>query len=300
MPYHPMPYQQSHALTGRAALVTGANRGLGLEIAQAFVAAGGSVMLCARDTEPLEAARRQMAALVGKGQSVVWRTCDVTDSIQVSSVVEQSIQEFGDLQILVNNAGVYGPFGPIENVDLTEWARAVEINLLGSVLPTRAVLPHFKASGYGKIIQISGGGATNPLPGISAYAASKAAVVRFAETIAEECKEFKIDVNSIAPGLLNTRLLEEVLAAGPEKVGKQFHSRMVRQKEQGGSSMVPAVELAVFLGSGASDGITGKLISALWDDWQTWPAHIEELQNGDVYTLRRITGHDRGLDWGDK
>lgn len=295
-----MPYQQSHALTGRAALVTGANRGLGLEIARAFVAAGGSVMLCARDAGPLEVAGCQMAALAGKGQSVIWLTCDVTDATQIFSVVQQSIQEFGGLQILVNNAGVYGPFGPIENVDLSEWARAVEINLLGSVLPTRAVLPHFKASGYGKIIQISGGGATNPLPGISAYAASKAAVVRFAETVAEECKEFKIDVNSIAPGLLNTRLLDEVLAAGPEKVGEQFHSRLVRQKEQGGSSMVHAVELAVFLGSAASDGITGKLISALWDEWQAWPAHIEELRNSDAYTIRRITGRDRGISWGDK
>lgn len=295
-----MPYQQSHALTGRAALVTGANRGLGLEIAQAFVAAGGSVMLCARDAAPLEAAGRLVAALGGKGQSVIWRTCDVTNSEQVFAVVRQSIDEFGGLQILVNNAGVYGPFGPIENVDWTEWVRAIEINLLGSVLPIRAVLPHFKDRGYGKIIQISGGGATNPLPRISAYAASKAAVVRFAETVAEECRDFKIDVNSIAPGLLNTRLLDEVIAAGVEKVGEQFHSRMVRQKEQGGSSIVHAAELAVFLASQASDGITGKLISALWDDWPAWPAHIEELWRSDIYTLRRIAGRDRGASWGDK
>jgi 3-oxoacyl-[acyl-carrier protein] reductase len=295
-----MPYQQSHALTGRAALVTGANRGLGFEIARGFVAAGSSVMLCARDAGPLEAAAREISALARNEQSVICRTCDVTDSVQVCSVVEQTIREFGDLQILVNNAGVYGPFGPIENVDWSEWVKAVEINLMGSVLPTRAVLPHFKGRRYGKIIQISGGGATNPLPGISAYAAAKAAVVRFAETVSEECKEFKIDVNSIAPGLLNTRMLDEVLAAGPAKVGEQFYNRMVRQKEQGGSSMAPATELAVFLGSAASDGITGKLISALWDDWQTWPAHIEELRNGDIYTLRRIAGRDRGFGWGDK
>jgi NAD(P)-dependent dehydrogenase (short-subunit alcohol dehydrogenase family) len=295
-----MPDKQSYALTGRAALVTGANRGLGLEIARGFVTAGGSVMLCARDADPLEAAGREIAALAGQGQSVVWRTCDVTDAEQVGAVVRHAIDALGGLQILVNNAGVYGPFGPIENVDWREWVRAVEINLSGSVLPTRAVLPHFKQRGYGKIIQISGGGATNPLPRISAYAASKAAVVRFAETVAEECKDFKIDVNSIAPGLLNTRLLDEALAAGPDQLGEQFHSRMVRQKEQGGSSMVHAVDLAVFLGAAASDGITGKLISALWDDWQAWPAHVEELRSGDIYTLRRITGRDRGMGWGDK
>ena len=92
----------------------------------------------------------------------------------------------------------------------------MEINIYGSVLPCRAVLPHFKQQRYGKIVQLSGGGATNPLPRISAYAASKAAVVRFAETLALEVQDDGIDVNAIAPGALNTRMLDEVLAAGPE------------------------------------------------------------------------------------
>jgi 3-oxoacyl-[acyl-carrier protein] reductase len=202
--------------------------------------------------------------------------------------------------VAVNNAGVYGPKGAIEEVDWEEWKRAIEINLLGSVLVTRAVLAHFKANRYGKIIQLSGGGATNPLPRMSAYAASKAGIVRFVETVAEEVRGENIDINAIAPGALNTRLLEEVLAAGPEKVGRAFYEKSVKQKAQGGTSLERGAELAVFLASSASDGITGKLISAVWDPWESLPERLDDLRETDIYTLRRIVPKDRGKDWGER
>ena len=113
----------------------------------------------------------------------------------------------------------------------------MRVNLFGSVLCCRAVLPHFRANGYGKIIQLSGGGATSPLPRLSAYAASKAAVVRFAETLAEEVRGTGIDVNAIAPGALNTRLLDEVLEAGPERVGDAFYERALEQRSSGGTPL---------------------------------------------------------------
>jgi len=145
---------------------------------------------------------------------------------------------------------------------------------------------------------ISGGGATKPLPFLSAYAASKAAVVRFGETLAGELSESGIDVNSIAPGALNTRLLDEVLAAGPEKVGHSFYEAALRQQESGGTPLERGADLCVFLGSSESDGITGKLISAVWDPWPHLAAHREDLQKTDVYTLRRIVPGERGLSWG--
>jgi NAD(P)-dependent dehydrogenase (short-subunit alcohol dehydrogenase family) len=203
------------------------------------------------------------------------------------------------VQILVNNAGIYGPLGRIEDIEWSDWVRAIEINLLGSVLMVRAILPQFRANHYGKIIQLSGGGATNPLPRISAYAASKAAIVRFAETLAEEGREDHIDVNSIAPGPLNTRLLDEVLEAGPERVGESFYARAVKQKEDGGAPVERSAALAVFLASAASDGITGKLLSALWDPWEKLTSHRDEM-NSDIYTLRRIVPKDRGLPWGER
>ena len=146
------------------------------------------------------------------------------------------------------------------------------MNLFGSVLCCRAVLPHFRANGYGKIIQLSGGGATSPLPRLSAYAASKAAVVRFAETLAEELRGTGIDVNAIAPGALNTRLLDEVLEAGPERVGDAFYERALEQRSSGGTPLDVAARLASSSPPATSDGITGKLISAPWDPWEDLPS----------------------------
>ena len=165
---------------------------------------------------------------------------------------------------------------------------------------SRAVLPYFKQRRYGKIIQLSGGGATNPLPRISAYAVSKAAIVRFAETLAEEVRGLGIDVNAIAPGALNTGMLDEILAAGEEKVGAEFYEKSLRQKESGGAPLSRGANLAVFLASSKSDGITAKLISAIWDDWENWGDSLDILNSSDVYTLRRITGRDRNLDLGEK
>ncbi len=289
----------AYTLEGRAALITGANQGLGLEIARAYVQAGASVMLCARNAELLEQARAELAALAAPGQIVAAHAADVSQPNEVEHLVASALQQLPQLQILVNNAGVYGPKGVIEEIDWDEWVQAISINLLGSVLLCRAVLPHFKAQHYGKIVQISGGGATNPLPRLSAYAASKAAIVRFAETLAEETRDDGIDVNAIAPGALNTRLLDEVIAAGPAKVGQSFYERSVKQKAQGGTPLDKGAELAVFLAAAASDGITGKLISAVWDPWASLPEHLDELRRSDIYTLRRIVPKDRDMGWGE-
>jgi NAD(P)-dependent dehydrogenase (short-subunit alcohol dehydrogenase family) len=287
------------SLEGRAAIITGANQGLGFAIAQAYVGAGANVFLCARDAVKLDAAVDLLRASATEGQKIVGETADVSQQADVERVVGQAIEALGEVQILVNNAGIYGPLGRIEDIDWSEWARAIEINLLGSVLMCRAILPHFRSKHYGKVVQLSGGGATNPLPRISAYAASKAAVVRFAESLAEEVRDDHIDVNSIAPGALNTRLLNEVLEAGPERVGESFYARSVKQKEDGGAPVERGAALAVFLASAASDGITGKLLSAIWDPWEELASHGDDL-NKDIYTLRRIVPKDRGLSWGDK
>jgi 3-oxoacyl-[acyl-carrier protein] reductase len=285
-------------LVGRNILITGASQGLGKALAQAYVAAGAQVVLCARNAETLAATRAEIAAGATAQQRVLALPCDVANEAQVQHLVEYALQELGAIHVLVNNAGVYGPFGAIETVDWHEWMQALEINLYGAILPTRALLPHLKQRGAGKIIFLSGGGATNPLPHISAYAASKAAVVRFAETLALEVQSFGIDVNSVAPGALNTRLMDQVIAAGADVVGKDFHARMVKIQAEGGTPLEVGAALCVFLASSASDGITGKLLSAVWDDWANLPQHIDALR-GDIYTLRRIVPKDRGEPWGE-
>jgi NAD(P)-dependent dehydrogenase (short-subunit alcohol dehydrogenase family) len=289
----------SAPLAGRTALITGSSQGLGLEIAKAYLAAGAAgVCICARNAAMLETALAELRALAAREQKVFACVADVSRPDDVDRLMEQALAELGDLTILVSNAGVYGPKGGLDQADWSAWRRAVEINLFGSVLPARRLVGHFIRRGYGKIVQLSGGGATSPLPGLSAYAASKAAVVRFAETLAEELREHRVDVNAIAPGALNTRMLDEVLSAGPGLVGEGFHKQALEQQRSGGIPLRQGAKLAVFLASPASDGITGKLLSAVWDPWPELPQRLADLDS-DVYTLRRIVPRDRGLTWGE-
>jgi NAD(P)-dependent dehydrogenase (short-subunit alcohol dehydrogenase family) len=286
-------------LENRYAIITGASLGLGFEIAKKYLESGASLVICARNGTLLGKAALELGKLAGIGQSVLALPADVSKPKDVAALVEAALGKFGRVDIVVNNAGIAGPSGAIERVDWEEWIHTIEINLLGSVLLSRAILPHFKQAARGKIIQLSGGGATNPLPMLSAYAASKAAVIRFVETLAEETRQHHIDVNAIAPGALNTRMLDEFLAAGPEAIGPAFHERSLQQKKDGGVPLCKGADLAVFLGSSLSDGITGKLISAVWDPWETLPHHLDELNGTDIYTLRRITPKDRDMAWGD-
>ncbi len=286
-------------LANRHALVTGGSRGLGRKIVEAFVQEGASVLFCARSPEGLEELAATLQAGAPPGQMVLAQCCDVSDPTDVAALFATAAREFGFLEVLVNNAGIYGPKGPSEEVGWDEWVRAIEINLHGTFLPMRAAIPVFKRAGYGKIINLSGGGATNPLPRLSAYAASKAAVVRLSETLAEELREHRVDVNAVAPGALNTRFLDEVIEAGPQVVGEQFYERALKQVASGGVSLEKGAALCVYLASAASDGITGKLISAPWDPWPTLHEHREVLTKTDIYGLRRIVPRDRGETWGE-
>ena len=287
-------------LSGKIAIITGANQGLGREISKSFVSAGADVMLCARNFRMLEETKQELNKLFGNEQEIYIKKCDVSNEKEVNALVVETFEKLGGCHILVNNAGIYGPKGKIEDQDWYVWKKTIEINVYGSIFLCRALIPHYKKQGFGKIIQLSGGGATKPLPNISGYATSKAAIVRFAETLAEEVRGYGIDVNCIAPGALNTNMLQEVLDSGPEKVGKDFYEKALKQKSKGGIPLSKGADLAVFLASSRSDGITGKLISAVWDNWEDWPENLDILKNSDVYTLRRIAGRDRGLEWGDK
>jgi 3-oxoacyl-[acyl-carrier protein] reductase len=281
-------------------LITGGGRGLGAEIARHFVAEGASVAICARTLDELNAVEADLKAMLRPQRRLLVLQADVADEAQVDDLFRHALDAFPHLDIVVNNAGVYGPLGPLEETGWDAWREAIAINLMGTVYVSRLAIPQFKARRYGKIINLSGGGATNPLPFISAYAASKAAVVRFTETLSEELKAWNIDVNSVAPGPLATRLNEELLNADPELVGAEFHARMVSSLAEGGVPLATPAELCVYLASAASDGVTGRLISAVWDPWPFSDAVRADLDRSDIYTLRRITPSDRGKPWGEQ
>lgn len=275
-------------LQGQTAIVTGAGRGIGRAIAMALADAGASVVAVSRTAAEVE----ETAALLStRGDRALALAADVSDWTAVQALVERAVSKFGAVDVLINNAGVQGPIGPLVENDPAAWWRTVEVNLLGTFHCCKAILPHMIARRSGKIVNLSGGGATSPRPNFSAYAASKAAVVRLTETLAEEVRPYNIQVNAIAPGAVNTRMWSETLAAGP-LAGEADQRQAQRQLETGGAPPDLAASLAVWLVSDASDGLTGRLIAAPYDGWQDWDrVRLAEIMSAPWFTLRRMDPH---------
>lgn len=285
-------------LDGQNVVVTGGSQGLGREITEHCLRAGANVAICARDGEMLERTRGEIEALAGEGRRIVAGACDVSSEAAVEAFFDFVRGELGEIDSVILNAGIYGPMGPTESVDLAEWRKALDVNLFGVLLPCRKVIPAFKARGRGKIVIVSGGGATNPMPNVSAYAASKAAVVRLMETLAGELEPFGVQVNAIAPGALATRMMDEVIEAGAEKVGEAFFAQNKKWVEGGATPLELGAKLCVYLASAESGDVTGRLISAKWDPWKRFGELADELRGSDIFCLRRIVPEDRGLEWG--
>ncbi len=273
-------------------LITGASRGLGRAIAREFWTRGASIALVARDRAALE----ELASLppVFASQTAEIVPADLSDPHAPASIVERLRRKWEYLDALINNAAITGPIGPVWENDWSHWRETIQVNLMAPVALCRLCIPWMRPGGA--IVNLSGGGATGPRPNFSAYGTAKAGLVRFTETLAQETAELGIRVNAVAPGAMNTEMLETVLRAGAGKAGPE-HARAIAQKQNGGQPPEKAAALSYFLVSPASAGITGRLISAVWDPWQDLPARTDQLCGSDIYTLRRITPEDRGLQW---
>ncbi len=270
-------------LQGKKTIITGGSRGIGKAIAVAFVREGANVMIASRSGEELKAAKREL-----ESEKVHTHIADVSKEADAKALVASAAKEMGGVDILVNAAGMYGPIGPSSAVDTAKWRNTFEVNLFGTFYMFREVAPLMAKQKSGKIINFSGGG-DGPLPNFSAYSSSKVAVVRLTETLAEEVKQYHIDINAIAPGPVNTKIFEDALAAGEKAVGKEKYAAFLKQKQEGGVPPEKAAELCVFLASSASDGLTGKFLSAVWDDYKNWDkTKIAEIMKSDKFTLRRI------------
>ena len=279
-------------LAGATAIVTGASRGLGAAIVRAMSEAGAELLLVARAEDRL---REICNRLPGNAHTFA---ADLAAPSAPARIISEARRLWPRLDILVNNAGITGPIGLFADNDWREWRDSFQVNFFAPAELCKLAIAWMASSGGGRIVNLSGGGATSPRPRFSAYGSAKCALVRFSETIAAEVAERGIRVNCISPGMLRTDMLEDVLRAGPERLGAEEYAKV--QKAAGGEMADPdvAASLVVYLASEASAGITGKLISAVWDPWRGFREHLSELRDTDVYTLRRITPEDRGKDWG--
>lgn len=273
-------------LENKVALITGGSGGIGEAVATLFLQEGAKVILASRSEAELELVSKKLNTK--SPGCVSFLVVDVSSPPSVKKLVDQVVSDFDEINILVNGAGIYGPIGLSYEVDLDHWIKTYEINVFGTFNLFRAVAPLMIKQGGGKVINFSGGG-DGPLPRFSAYNSSKAAIVRLTETLAEEVKGHKIEINCIAPGAVNTRLLDEALRAGESKLGSQKYQELLKQKAEGGVSPEKAAELCLFLGSSKSDGLSGRFLSAIWDNYKEWDDDkIKSIMSKDLYTYRRV------------
>ena len=256
------------------ALITGATRGLGLEIARRLWRSGYELFLVARTRGDLESVA---SALPGSKFLAI-------DLLSPNACIPYPFGGEVDFDVLVNNAGAQTPIGPFISDRFQRWRDSFELNFFSPARLCWSLLPGMISRGWGKIINISGGGATFGRENFSAYASAKTALVRFTETIAEEVRPFNVDVNAVAPGPMYSEVTESVIRAGRDRAGGKGYDEAVKiARERPGTDA--AALLCCFLASHDSDGITGKLISAIHDPWPCWKKG--EKIDAEKYTLRR-------------
>lgn len=281
-------------LKSKTALITGATGIIGNAIARAFAAEGCDLILSGSSQKKTAALQEQFSPFPNVKVETI--CADVSDKKSVQQLLEKVGRKFQVIDILVTAAAVCGASGSTDQVEPEEWMEALKVNLLGTFMTIKYSLPFLRKSRRGKIIAFSGGG-EGALVNRSSYVSSKGGVLRLVETLASELAP--IDINAIAPGLVVSGLLDGLIKAGPDRLGKEGYEQALKQKKGEAESFPPeiAASLAVFLASPESDGISGKNLSAVRDKWRDFPKHKKELIKSDVYNIRRIKPKDRNYDW---
>ncbi|MHB8772715.1 MAG: SDR family NAD(P)-dependent oxidoreductase [Syntrophales bacterium] len=241
-------------LQGKIAIITGAGRGLGRCTALAFAREGAKLVLAARSAEEIEHVAEELRALRKEAIAV---SVDVSHEDEVNRLVQKTLDSYGTIDILVNNAGSRGPIGPLQEISLADWEETLRVNLTSAFLCAKAVLPTLMAKKQGKIINVAT--TLNPRPNLTPYMVAKAGMVQLTKQLSRELKDFHIQVNAVHPGVMDTRMQEEIRSAGPKAIGTDMFDRL---KEEG-MLHTPAepAKLILYLASAAADGINGEYLS---------------------------------------
>jgi NAD(P)-dependent dehydrogenase (short-subunit alcohol dehydrogenase family) len=274
--------------SNKTIVITGGGRGIGRTIALHLAKIGYPVVVAARSDSDLKETSQRLSDLT---QNFLAVPCDVTQVDQVQALFQKA-QQLGPLYGLICAAGIYGPIGPFVENDFHEWEKALDINLKGTALTVHCAFPHLKNRGEGRVVLFSGGG-QGPLPNFSSYVTAKGAIWRFTETVGGELAAHQIYLNAMAPGAVNTKFLDDLLAAGPDKVGKVFYDRAMAQKANGGQPPAKAAELCEYLMSDSARGLWGKTLSAIWDDYKSLQ-NLEALSATDLFQVRRVVNPQGG------
>ena len=269
-------------LDGRVALITGGGRGIGRAIALAYAAEGARLALSARTGTELEETAKLVSEL--SGTEVITAIADVSVREDVDRAVAGTLEHFGAIDVLVNNAGNIGPVGRVWDTDPEDWARTIAVHLMGVFYGCRAAIPAMLARGSGRIVNMSGVGG----PNMTAYDAAKIAIVNFTENLALELAETPITVNAISPGSIHTRMWEETRDLALAVGDMATYERGVQVTSGEGASIERAALLAVFLGSDDCGSLSGRLIRAFADRFEELPDRVDDIMQSEAYLLRRV------------
>lgn len=264
-------------------LVIGGTRGIGFAVAKKMHQLGAEVAICGRDGKTAKSAALNIDP---EFSNVIYFKCDISKAKDVDKMVDEVIKRWGRIDFLINTAGVFGPFGTFESVPFSEHEKTIKTNLLGIMYCCWEVAKLMKKQKMGKIILFSGAGIGGDVifENASSYYISKGAISFFAEVLGSELAPFNISVNAILPGQILTDLTRATFKMSEKQLGKILYKSMQELKRTGGQSVEPVINLITFLCSTNSKSLTGKLISARWDNLSSLSGSLPSWK----YTLRRI------------
>jgi 3-oxoacyl-[acyl-carrier protein] reductase len=271
-------------LKGQVAIVTGGGRGFGQATARKLASQGAAVTVTSRTQSQLDETKASIEAAGGRALAMV---ADVTSQADWERVVAETESKLGPVTLLVANAALSDPAGPVYDIDPDVWQKTLDTNVMGAVRGGRAVLPGMVERRAGRMIIVSSGAALAATPYTSPYRVSKAALLRLAEIMALEVKDFGVSVFAIHPGVIDSTILDSAVRT---EAGRKWTPHLVAMIESGRglTGTDQCADCCAFLASGAADGLTGRYISAT-EDYRALAARAGEVAEKELQVLRLTT-----------